>query len=69
MMTAQGILDTWSAGPSGMLTSPDPVSGGIIDCTILDGEWFVIFNDEELAMLDGFTCRDDAVKAAEEVLP
>lgn len=62
------ILETWSEGPGGMLTSPDPVSGGIIDCTILGNEWFVIFNRDSLDMLEGFTTRDDAVKAATEVL-
>ena len=65
-MNRQDILDTWSEGPGGMLTCADPVMGGIIDRTLLDEEWFVIFNDDELAMLDGFACRDDALNAAQE---
>lgn len=62
------ILETWSEGPGGMLASSDPASGGIIDRTILGNEWFVIFNRDSLDTLEGFTTRDDAVKAATEAL-
>jgi hypothetical protein len=57
----------WSeAFPGGLACSADPITGGIIDSVILSGEWFVIFNRDDLPMLDGFTSRDEAIQACVE---
>lgn len=53
----------WSEGPNGMLTNNDPARGGIIDATILSSEWFVIFNDDDLPLRDGFPDRETAIRA------
>lgn len=36
--------------------------GGIIDSTIMTGEWFVIFNDHRSTM-EGFKTRQEAIEA------
>lgn len=47
----------------GMATSTDPVFGGIIDKAIVSGEWFVIFNSEEIETLEGFKTKQEAMAA------
>lgn len=53
----------WTEGPAGILASNQP-NGGIIDCAIASGEWFVIFNDDEMSdTLTGFKTRGEAIAA------
>jgi putative DNA primase/helicase len=56
----------WSESrPGGMMTNPDPVNGGIIDSAFGSGEWFVIFNRNDLPTLEGFASRDEVFAAFE----
>lgn len=54
------------ATPGGLATCADPIYGGIVDSQILaasvngEGSWFVIFNDSELAPIEGLANRDAA---------
>lgn len=59
--TLNSIVPGWSEIPNGMMTNPHD-AGGIIDCTFVTGEWFVIFNDNR-PMRDGFATRRDAIAA------
>lgn len=59
--TLNSIVPGWSEIPNGMMTNPHK-DGGIIDCTFVSGEWFVIFNDDR-AMLDSLTTRTKAIAA------
>ena len=43
-------------------TNIDPDLGGIIDCTIATGEWFVIFN-ADIPAIEGIATRDEAFAA------
>lgn len=55
----------WSSlGPDQIICSGHPKSGGIIDKAIAADEWFVIFNDDTLPLLDGYETREDAAQAA-----
>lgn len=40
-----------------MATNPDPQSGGIIDRTIATNEWFIVFNRDNLATIEGLVSR------------
>ncbi|MNC80333.1 hypothetical protein D3C76_165710 [compost metagenome] len=46
-----------------MWANGDPQLGGIIDCAIVGGEWFVIFNDSDINNLDGFESCEKAFEA------
>jgi len=52
---------TWIGCPGGMLMSPQ-LMGGIIDSRIVDGKWFVIFNDSR-EPLEDFATREAAIMA------
>jgi hypothetical protein len=54
---------SWSEAVGGMLCNAHPTHGGIIDVTIKTGEWFVVFNEAELPVQDGFASREDAIRA------
>lgn len=60
----------WSESePGGLATNVDPIYGGIVDCTIQNGEWFVVPHLEGLPVLEGFKTRAlafDALKNAIE---
>lgn len=44
-----GMLpDGWTQTGSGMATNPDPINGGIVDRNIVEGRWFVVFNDDAI---------------------
>jgi len=61
-MTMKELLGAgWSESASGMLVNPSD-TGGIIDQTIADKTWFVIFGDDRQP-LDGFYSRDAAIMA------
>lgn len=65
-----GLPEGWTeAGPGRMATNPDPLRGGIIDRTIVGGEWFVIFNRPDLGTLEGFATRESAFEAFNRVIP
>lgn len=49
--------------PGGMAASADPINGGIVDTAMVSGEWFVIFNREDVAPLEGFATREAAFAA------
>lgn len=44
----------------GMACNPDPDTGGIIDQEVISGEWFVVFNREELDTISGLGSRAEA---------
>ena len=47
----------------GMATNLDPIRGGIIDSEIVSGKWFVIFNDDSIANIEGLSSRREAFAA------
>lgn len=51
------------ATKGGLICSADLVHGGIIDQEIVSGLWFVIFNDDSIDSLNGFSTRDEAIAA------
>jgi hypothetical protein len=58
------LPDGWLEGPNGgMITNQDPISGGIIDCEIMSGKWFVIPENSRIKRLVGFDTRTDAYNA------
>lgn len=59
--TLNALCPGWSESGNGLICNPNE-GGGIIDCTFVSGEWFVVFNDDR-ETLDGFATRDDAVAA------
>lgn len=63
------LPEGWSeSSPGGLAANPDPINGGIIDRAIVSGEWFIVFNRDDLPSLDGFSSRDDAFRAVAECL-
>ncbi len=54
---------TWNEIPNGIASNNDPKLGGIIDNEIVSGLWFVIFNDDDIATIDGLPSRDAAFVA------
>jgi hypothetical protein len=61
----------WTASAEhtdGIVVNPHPLEGGIVDQNIVNGQWFVIFNHEDLAALDGFATRDEALDACQAKL-
>lgn len=61
---ALAALGWTEAAPMSLMSSADPISGGIIDHEIVSGQWFVIFNDDAHSMIDGLATREDAARAA-----
>lgn len=62
-------MENWKhLGPNAMATNTDPIYGGIIDSEIVSGLWFVIFNNDDFVMLDGFASKADAFAAWEKVV-
>ncbi|MDW5418116.1 hypothetical protein R6242_16235 [Iodobacter sp. CM08] len=54
----------WSESePGGLATNVDLIYGGIVDCTIQNGEWFVVPHLEGLPVLEGFKTRSLAFDA------
>ncbi|MGF6440080.1 hypothetical protein [Paraburkholderia youngii] len=54
----------WTEGsPGGIATNRDPASGGIIDRTIADGTWFVVFHRDDLEVLHDLPSRQAAFEA------
>ena len=52
------LPEGWTeASPAGMATNPDPQNGGIIDRTIATNEWFIVFNRDNLATIEGLVSR------------
>lgn len=59
---------SFSESESGMCVSNDPILGGIIDKRIVDGKWFVIFNDDDLEMIEEINSREDAFQAYQHAI-
>ncbi|MAZ17905.1 MAG: hypothetical protein CL535_16445 [Ahrensia sp.] len=51
------------ASKDGIATNADPDLGGIIDSNIVSGEWFVIFNSDHIADIDGLPSKAAALVA------
>lgn len=49
-------------GTIGIACNNDPQLGGIIDSNLVSGKWFIIFNDDDLDMVEGLDTREDAFK-------
>jgi len=63
------LPEGWTeATPGGLATSRDPVLGGIIDQTIVTGEWFAIANRPGIGPLEGFKNRAAAFAALQQAL-
>ncbi|MGX0940153.1 hypothetical protein ACUXQ2_006251 [Cupriavidus metallidurans] len=63
------LPEGWTeASPGGLATNPDLLTGGIIDRTIVDGTWFVVFHREDLKLLEGLPSRDIAFDAFREAM-
>jgi hypothetical protein len=60
-MTAAVV--NWNAGPGTIMTNTDPQLGGIIDCAIVSGQWFVIFNSDKIDAIEGLSSREAAIAA------
>lgn len=66
---SDNLPEGWTeAFPGGLATNTDPVKGGIIDKVMLAEEWFVIFERDDLPVLDGFASRDEAFRAHEQAI-
>lgn len=55
-------------GTIGIACNNDPVLGGIIDSNLVSGLWFVIFNDDDLEMVEGLQSREEAFKIMEQTI-
>jgi hypothetical protein len=63
------LPEGWTeVAPGGLATNPDPVNGGIVDRTMITNEWFVIFNRDDLPLIENLTSRDQAFQIFEERL-
>lgn len=62
-MTTSNLPQGWTANGDGIATNNDPQLGGIIDKAIVSGEWFVIFNDDDLEAIEGLSSRAEAFEA------
>ncbi len=61
---ATTLTNGWTeAYAGGIATNNDPDLGGIIDSAIVSGEWFVIFNSDHIAPIEGLPNRDAAFAA------
>lgn len=58
----------WNESASGMACNNDPVLGGIIDKTIVSDEWFVIFNCDNIEMIEGLSSREEAFKEFQKAI-
>lgn len=67
-MKAQVIPQGWTTNASGLACNPDPLLGGIIDKNIVSGEWFAIFNCEEIEPIEGIQSRGEAFDAFQTVI-
>ena len=61
-------LINWNAGPGTIMTNTDPHLGGIIDRAIVSGKWFVVFNSDEIAVIEDLDSREAAVAAHEAAI-
>ena len=55
-------------GAIGIACNNDPQLGGIIDSNLVSGKWFIIFNDDDLDMVEGLDSREDAFKLFNETI-
>lgn len=63
------LPDGWSeATTGGMATNSDPINGGIVDRTIVGGQWFAIANRPGVGPLEGFRDRAAAFDALANAL-
>jgi len=71
-MTNSHVYNTaptgFSESVSGMCVNNDPLLGGIIDSRIVDGKWFVIFNDDALEMVEGIGSREEAFQVYQHAI-
>jgi len=58
----------FSESITGMCANSDPIVGGIIDSRIVDGKWFVIFNDDDLDMVEGLESREEAFQVYQKAI-
>ena len=61
-------MTEWNEIKDGIATNADPILGGIIDQTIMTGEWFVIFNDDAIPAIEGIATRAAAFEAFEAAI-
>ena len=57
------LPEGWSGSTEGVATSKDPETGGIVDKSIVSGEWFAVPNKAGAATLEGFKTQADAIAA------
>lgn len=66
---ANKLNNGWvEAYEGGIATNNDPVLGGIVDKAIASGEWFVIFNSDHIAPIDGLPSREAAFEAHQRAI-
>ncbi|WP_347990332.1 strawberry notch-like NTP hydrolase domain-containing protein [Methylomonas sp. AM2-LC] len=67
--SVKSLPDGWTESePGGLVTNPDPISGGIIDSEILSGNWFVIPNNDAIAHINDLGSRSEAIKALQNAV-
>lgn len=58
----------WTGYVDGIATNLDPIAGGIIDKTIIGGEWFVLPNNDAILPEEGLKTQAEAFEyLAQEV--
>lgn len=58
----------WNINGNGIACNNDPVLGGIIDSSIVSGNWFIIFNDDDLEMVEGLESREEAFRVFDKTI-
>jgi hypothetical protein len=63
------LPEGWTeASPGGLATNPDRINGGIVDKVMMSNEWFVIFNRDDLPLIDNLNSREEAFQVFAERL-
>lgn len=60
------MIAGWKTNGS-IATNTDPVLGGIVDCNIATGKWFIIFN-ADIPTIEGLNSRDEAFEKHYETI-
>jgi F420-dependent methylenetetrahydromethanopterin dehydrogenase len=68
MMTAQNLPQGWEGSGNGLVCNADPVLGGIIDRNLVSGQWFVVFNADDISVIEDIASRDDAFRLFQEAI-
>lgn len=67
-MTAQNLPQGWEGSGNGLVCNADPVLGGIIDRNHVGGQWFVVFNADDLSVIEDVESRDEAFRLFQEAI-